>query len=575
MHSMIKKVAILLLTSPLLVMGQPGKGNYSPLPLKDLSSFEGGGPNWSVRGNVSIHPSGAVKPKISAGDGVLIGTPGNPISTKVKAGDIRFYIEFMVSPGATGSVKLPGGQKILISDSHKQLVTNSQSSGYIGQFPTQNAAKAPGLWQTLEVAYDVSVPQLPTSSRLNMLVLNGVNVLETVYLPVINSTDQPQPLTFEVNKGIIAFRNMGYQLLLSRKPVSLSNLNYKVYSDAWDAKTYNKLSHEGKSEMLTQEVTKGMREFHLVYEADIQVQEPGDYIFTGIFSGVAFSLKIDGKNVLDNGESTSQETHSGAINLSQGIHKLKLHYSRFPWRQPAMGIRVEKSGIRPYDLHVLSSLPEPEPKPYISVQPKTQPEMVRSFVLLDGEKYKRTHCISVGSPSGWNYTIDLNRGALLQAWRGNFANVSEMWHERGEPQLLFPAGLTTPVSGKSSIAVLTNGNTLWPDSANVNYLGFNLDAGGFPGYRYAIDGATVKDQLVAGSGGITRKFAIDGTPKGTLYALMASGKNIVQIEKGLYQVDNRYYVQVDKKASVIVRPSVDGQELILPILTGTSYTMYW
>src|SRR5690606_31037229 len=127
----------------------------------------------------------------------------------------------------------------------------------------------------------------------------------------------------------------------------------------------------------------------------MDVQEAGEYIFTTIYSGPVLSLEVDGKAVLETGESTSQETHTGSVNLTQGTHKFKIHYSRFPWRQPALGLRVEKSGIRPYDLHVLSSLPEPEPKPYISVTPDKQPEMVRSFIQLDGEKYKRTHCISV------------------------------------------------------------------------------------------------------------------------------------------------------------------------------------
>lgn len=505
----------------------------------------------------------------------MVGLAGNVLKTKLKANDLRLYLEFMVSPGAEGYVVLPGGQKVLISDSHQQRQPNAMTAGFVGQFPSQNAAKSPGLWQTLELAYDASVPPLNNSARLNMLSLNGVTILETVYLPLNKAVTDPEALSFEVKKGTIAFRNIGYQLLASRKPLTLNNLAYKVYSDKWDSKEYSKLDHEGKSASLTQEVTNGMREFHLVYEGDADVTEAGDYIFTTIYSGPILSLDIDGKSVVTGGESTSQETHNGTVNLTQGNHKLKIHYSRFPWRQPALGLRVEKAGIRPYDLHVLSSLPEPEPKPYISVIPEMQPEMVRSFVLLDGEKFKRTHCISVGSPAGWNYTVDLNRGALLQAWRGNFANVTEMWYERGEPQLLSPAGLTVHVSGRSSLAVLENTNTTWPDSSNINYLGYKIDAQGFPGFRYAIGSATISDQLISDNGGITRTYTIEGTPKGSVYSLMASGKDIVMIEKGLYQVDNRYYVQVDKKANVVLRPAGEMKELLLPVSATTHYTMFW
>ncbi|GGB80798.1 hypothetical protein GCM10011325_05400 [Dyadobacter sediminis] len=559
----------------MMVFGQAVKGNYTPLPLKDLSSFQNAGSNWTVQGDVSIHPSGTVKLKTTSGQGVLVGNPGNAITTTLKASDLRLSTEFMVSAGAEGAIILPGGQRVRISDSSKQKESSALTSGFTGQFPTQNAAKAPGLWQTLELAYDAAVPQLANSARLNFLALNGVTVLETVYLPNSKTVTEAQPISFEVTKGTIAFRNLGYQLLASRKPLALNNLNYKVYSDKWDSKEYSKLDHEGKSPALTQEVTNGMREFHLVYEGDMDVTEAGTYIFTSIYSGPVMTLDIDGKNVMTGGESTSQESHSGTAELSQGNHKFKIYYSRFPWRQPALALRVEKAGVRPYDLHALSSLPEPEPKPYISVTPDMRPEMVRSFIKLDDEKYKRTHCISVGSPEGWNYTMDLNRGALIQAWRGQFANVTEMWYERGEPQILFPAGLNVRVSGKSSLAVLENANAAWPDSSDINFLGYKIDQQGLPGFRYGIGSATVNDQLTPAGNSLSRTFRVDGTPKGNIYSLLASGNRIVEIEKGLYQIDDRYYVQVDKKAKVIVRPAGEGKELLLPVSGTTTYSMFW
>jgi len=575
MQKFIQKCSLLILACPIIALAQTGKGNYTPIPLKDLSTFEARSNNWSLAGNISTPPTGTSKPKISSGEGILVGTPGNPITTKFKAGDLGLSLEFMVSPGAEGYIILPGNQKIRISDSSREKEPNTLTSGYIGQFPVQNAAKAAGLWQTLELAYDASLPQIKNSARLNYLSLNGVTVLETVYLPTTTTISDAQPISLEVTKGSIAFRNIGYQLLASRKPVVLNNLTYKVYSDKWDSKTYTTVAHEGKSENFSQEVSKGMREFHLVYEGNMEVNEAGDYIFTTIYSGPVLELEIDGKNVVSSGESTSQETHMGTVNLSQGNHKFKVHYSRFPWRQPAMGLRVEKAGIRPYDLHVLSSLPEPEPKPYISVIPEMRPEMVRSFVFFDQEKYKRTHCISVGSPSGWNYTVDLSRGALLQAWRGQFANVTEMWYERGEPQLLSPAGLTTKISGKSSLAVLSNANAAWPDSSDINFLGYKLDKAGNPGFSYMVGSETVSDKMISDINGITRTFQIEGTGKGSVFSLLASGNDIVMVEKGLYQVDNRYYIRLDKKASAVLRNSGDQKELILPVTGTVSYTMFW
>ena len=574
MRSIIQKLSLFLLAFPLVVTAQTGKGNYSPIVLKDLSSFENGGSNWSVKGNVSIHPTKNEAAKTQNGEGILVGTAGAAINTKVKAQDLRMYTEFMLSPGAEGNIVLPGGQRLHLADT-KSKEPSSLTSGFIGQFPTQNAAKAPGLWQSVELAYDASVATVKNSARLNSLKLNDVTILESVYLPLSKPVNDAQSIGIEVTKGTIAFRHIGYQLLNDRKPLTLANLNYKLYSDKWDATEYSKLDKEAKTTSLTQEVTNGMREFHLVYEGDMNAEEDGDYVFTTIYSGPIFTLDIDGKTVVTSGESTSQESHTGSVNLTKGTHRFKIHYSRFPWRQPALGLRVQKPGIRQYDLHILSSLPEPEPKPYIGVTPELRPEMVRSFILLPGEKYKRTHCLSVGSPTGWSYTMDLNRGALLQAWRGQFANVTEMWYERGEPQLLEPAGLKVPVSGKSSIAVLENEKSAWPDSANVNYQGYSLDPQGFPSIRYGVASATVSDHITSSTDAINRRIEVKGNPSGSLYSLLASGKNIQLVEKGLYQVDDRYYIQIDKKAKVVLRTSGDNQELLLPISGSASYSMFW
>ena len=574
MQTLINKLSLLFLSCPFVALAQEQNGNYSMLPLKDLTAFESSVPNWSVQGGVTINPNNASKPRFTAGEGILIGTPGNLITTKLKAADLRLSMEFMVSPGAEGYIILPGNQKLLISDSGRKPAMDAHTSGYLGQFPTQNAAKVPGLWQTLELAYDASVPLLPQSGRLNKLSLNGVTVLETVYLPLDKHVDSA-PISFEVKKGTIAFRNIGYQLLASRKPATLTDMSYKLYADKWDSKTFEKLDHEGKADALTQEVSKGLREFHLFYEGNIDIREGGEYQFTSIYQGNVFTLDIDGKSVIQKGESSSQESHTGAITLSPGKHPFKIHYSRFPWMRPALGLRVEKAGIRSYDLHALSSLPEPEPKPYISVKPEMKPEMVRSFILLDGETSKRTHCISVGNPQGWNYTVDLNRGALLQAWKGQFANVTEMWYQRGEPQLLYPAGLTVPVSGKSSFAILADNSTTWPDSSDINFKGYQLDQGGTPTFKYAIGGAEITDKLTSEYDGITRTLQINGTSQGNVYALLAQGKDIVLIEKGLYQIDNRYFIRLDKKAQVILRPKGDGKEMLLPVGRSSAYTMFW
>ena len=556
----------------MLVLAQ--KGNYTPLPLKDLSAFENTSSNWSVKGDVSVLPSANAKLKSKPGEGILVGTSGEAIISKVKAKDLRFSADFMLAPGASGYVLLPGGQKILISDSYKDPQIGTSTSGFAGISPIQNASKAPGLWQNIEINFDASLPDNPKSSRINTLKINDVTVQETAYLPVNKLLNADgESFGFKVNSGTMAFRNIGYQLLENSKPLTVSDLKFKVYKDSWDSKTYEKLDHEGTTKMITQEVTNGLKEFHLVYTGAIEVSETGEYIFTTIYSGPLCTLEIDGKPVVEGGQSTSQESHRGNISLSKGSHSFKLHYARFPWRSPALGLKVEKAGIRAYDLHMLSSLPVPDPKPYMSVTPEMKPEMVRSFVLLPGEIAKRTKCISVGSPNGWNYTMDLDRGALVQAWRGQFADVTEMWYQRGEPQLLYPAGLTVPVSGKSSFAKLANDSTIWPDSANVAFKGYTLNGTGFPAFRYEIDNSIVTDELVSSNAGITR--TLSKSSGGELFALLAEAKKIIELEKGLFQINDDYFIRTDKKSKVTIRNSANKQELILPFTSQISYTLFW
>lgn len=549
--------------------------NYTPIPLTDLSVFEAPSSGWKLSSGLMINPtSGAVNPDRN-GNGVLIGSAGQTLKTRATMQDLRLKFDFMLSPGAQAYVTLPGGARVLLAEGGAVNEPGATTSGYAGLFPTQNATKAAGLWQTLELAYDASTATEPGTARLNSIVLNGVIVQQGEYVPLAKPVTQVQPLALEITKGTVAFRNLGYQALANRKPLSVNNLSYKLLNDPWDTKNPVKVEREGKTATITQELGNGMKEFHLIFEGEMQTDEAGEYTFTIAQSGPVAQLTVDGKEVLAVGESTSQQTHTGRVMLDKGKHKFTLRYSRFPWRAPALGLSVSTAGVRPYDLTTLSSLPVPDPKPYISVTPEGKPEMIRSFIKYQDEKRKRTHSLSVGSPTGWHYTMDLNRAALLQTWRGQFADVTEMWYERGEPQLLETAGLTVPVSGQSSYAVLASNAAAWPDSSDLNYLGYRLDAGGTPTLRYAFGPTTLTDQLAASSDGITRTLGITGAAVPNLYALLGTGQTITLVEKGLYKIDDRYYVRVDGKAKVMQRTSAGRQELLLPLSGTTSYRMFW
>ncbi|WP_229203270.1 PA14 domain-containing protein [Dyadobacter jejuensis] len=557
---------------PVLAMAQTE--TYEPIPLSDLSAFEQPAANWMLQESMTVLPMPKAKPKFQKGAGILVGTPGTELHTKVKAKDLKLSLDFMVTPGASAILTLPGGGEVVLSDSYKQQQLDRHTSGYSGLFPTQNAAKAPGLWQHLELAYDGQVDNLPKSVRLNTLKLNGVTVLEAVYLPKTQDISTAgSSLSLKVNQGTMAFKNLGYQLLKNQQPLSLTGLSYKVYGEKATLSDLKDPVKEGVSELLTQEVTDGMKNFILLYTGTVEVKEAGEYTFSSQYDGSTFILEIDGQEVINGGGSNSQNSITGSVTLPKGNHPLKIIYSRFPWRAGSLGLMVSKPGIRAYHLHALSSLPIPPPKPYIQVDADEEPAMVRSFIQLPYEKTKRTKCISVGSPQGWNYSMDLEKGALIQAWRGAFADVTEMWYQRGEPQLLEPAGLNLLLTGKSTVASLENQQAAWPDSSNIDYLGYNIDNAGYPVYRFTVDGHPITDKLTSTTNGLER--TITAPKANSLSVLLTRADTITAIGKGLYQVDGQYYIQIDSKLKPIIRKSVDKQELILPLNGQVQYTLIW
>lgn len=96
-----------------------------------------------------------------------------------------------------------------------------------------------------------------------------------------------------------------------------------------------------------------------------------------------------------------------------------------------------------------------------------------------------------------------------------------------------------------------------------------------PTLRYAFGPATLTDQLAASSDGLTRTLALTGATVPNLYALLGAGQTITMVEKGLYKIDDRYYVRVDGKAKVMQRTSAGRQELLVPLSGTTSYQMFW
>lgn len=198
----------------------------------------------------------------------------------------------------------------------------------------------------------------------------------------------------------------------------------------------------------------------------------------------------------------------------------------------------------------------------------------RSFMDLPGGT-RVVHAVSAGSSEQVHYTYDMDKGAIIQVWRGGFLNATPMWHERGDGSSR-PLG-TVLRFGKPAFSVgkLASPQAAWmPDTTNINYRpkGYVLDNQDRPEFRYLIYGSTISDatKVLENGEGISREIKTQNLST-DLYVRLAEAASIEEVSKGMYLVDNKsYYLRLDDAggAKPIVRDSNGRKELIIPI-TGT------
>ena len=216
----------------------------------------------------------------------------------------------------------------------------------------------------------------------------------------------------------------------------------------------------------------------------------------------------------------------------------------------------------------------------IVISTEGKPYLLRSFLNYGNKKL--THVISGGYPNQVNYSYDLKEGALIQVWRGQFLDVTDMWHERGEPQLAKPLGALVVLDDAPSLVVLGSLDAPWPDSVpfdDFHNKGYVLDANRFASYEYEVGGMHVVDKISTPQAtGLTREITVTGAPANLYFRVATAGK-IQDLGKGLYAVNDRsYYVQLAAGAKGITRQTPTDTELLVlvePSTTPLTYNLIW
>ncbi|ULQ51174.1 3-keto-disaccharide hydrolase [Flavihumibacter fluvii] len=562
------------------------------LPLTDLSFFKAPAANWQLAGDVWADLNQSNLLTVKNGTGILVNLVsktkhGEDLFTSIEHGDMDLELDYLMAKGSNSGIYLQGRYEVQLLDSWGIAIPKAVDNGaiYDRNAPRQNVSRAPGLWQHLKISFQA--PRFDANGRktdnakMLRIELNGVLIHEGISLagPTGGAMGDNEvangPLRIQGDHGTVAFKNISITKYDKARP-GLSNLHYTVYEGKFNEEPdFSELipKFEGSAEMISSNMVQLKNEFLVRYTGKLQVNEAGEYAFNLSTPGGKGFLKINDKTVIPMDQSDGE----GKITLPAGSMPFELAYAKFEdWAQPALGLSVAGPGIREYSASDANT-PGGDVVDPILVN-ATNNTLLHSFMDIPGQRI--VHAVSVGSPTKLHYTYDMEKGNLVQVWRGGFLDATPMWHERGDGSSR-PAG-SVVLFGTSSFFLqkLSSQQQAWStDSAGTGYRpkGYQLDKEDRPAFRYQLYGSNVVDAMVAleNGQGIKREITVKG-PAQNLHALLARGKNIELLPGGLYIIDDKaYYIQVNDNggAQPILRTSGGQQELLLPVKEKITYTI--
>jgi hypothetical protein len=586
-----------------IAMGQNVKPRLNTLPLNDLTSFSTKGDQWKIIGAVDAGFSDTLL-QHKAGEGILLNDfnravhyrTAAPIQTKMEHGDLVLEFDFMIPKGGRSRVFLQSRYGIQIADSWGVQLPKSndmggiyergeKGNGFDGKAPLKNAGFAPGIWNHMEISFQA--PRFDAngkkilSAKFNYVKLNGISLHENIFLSGPSRGAQFEdekaqgPFSFQGDHGVIAIKNIRYAPQEELK-VSLSDLRYAYFEKS--AKTpeqaaKTKPTSSGVASTLDSRLASARDLFFLQFEGKLTVPVKDNYTFTMLCSGDA-SLEIDGKAVIaPTWNHLGGYPIVGSTELEAGNHNFKLWINKdLNWSSPGLSLFIEKPNSKAVALHSPASMPERIPSPLIAVQSNSSPELVRSF--MDHNNRKLTHVLSVGDPHQVHYSYDLLQGGLLQVWKGDFLNTTEMWYERGEPQTATALGAAINLAGNCPVYE----PTLVKDSVTAyHYKGYSLDTKGLPTFNYAYHQLKITDKIQAleNGNGLKRTINIDGDKQNTIIRI-AQASSIKSMGNGLFIAgDHQYFISIDPSMNAKVENYHGQQVLIVPASASIAYTIIW
>ncbi|ODS86985.1 MAG: hypothetical protein ABS46_00495 [Cytophagaceae bacterium SCN 52-12] len=560
---------------------------YTAVSLEDLSAFKTTGANWQVAGNARADRHAEGDLSVWPGTGVLANVmdAGNRahLFSRFEHGDMELELEVLMAKGANSGIYLQGRYEVQLLDSWgKDKLTYGDmggiyqrtnpitQQGYEGYAPLVNACRAPGLWQKIYIHF--RAPEFDESgkktadARFVTVSVNGVTVQKDVAVsgPTRSGayTDERPygPLMIQGNHGKIALRNIRYKLY-NREKVSLHQLTCTEYPTPGDSLrnfTRQNAGTTGRADSLSWRRAGAGDTFLLLFRGEMQFPEKGDYLFSMQAGGGGMLVMGGDTIIVHDGANPFDRVAAGRYQAKQDRVPFELIYNKpLQWRE-GLALYAEGPGMEAHPLHSQGSVfTEPYVEPVLISTGEDKAQVQRSFVNTGGEK--KTHCISVGTPQGTHFTVDLQTGSLLQVWDGGFLDATPMWHRRGNLQVAVPLGPVIPIKAGHDFSKAGG------EPVQLQLKEYVLDKEGIPEFFYTAEGLEVSDKLVPGREGrsLVRKLKVRA--RQPYVFRVASGTVIEQLPGGDYLVnDKEFYLTLKGNGlKPELRTNAQGQEILL------------
>lgn len=594
-------LVICLLNTPNRIIAQS-----SGISLNDLSSFKNPGKSWSIAGDVTADLNKPNAILASPGTGVLVNTSVNnngiDLVTNLEHGDADLELDYMLAKGSNSGIYLQGRYEFQLLDSWGMKNPRPGDNGgiyerwdeskpegqkgYGGHAPRQNVSRGPGLWQHLRLSFQAprfdATGRKFENARILRAELNGVVIHENLELQgptrgsISNAEAATGPLRLQGDHGSAAFKNIRVTSYGMPRP-ELSNLKYTVYKGRFNPTAdISKLPPEAQGplgNLSGDNINKLPGEYFIKYTGTIKIPQAGEYFFNTAVPGGRGIIRINNQPL----NAQPGRGQRAGVTLSAGELPFELLYVKNQdWTNRAVAMSVAGPGVRDYIIgDALAAAGEGGADPiYVDAPVNT---VLRSFMDMPGGP-RVVHAVSVGSPEQVHYTYDMDKGAIIQVWRGRFLDATPMWYSRGDGSSR-PVG-TVQRFGRPAFALgkLASAESPWEtDSAGYVTKGYRLDKNDLPVFRYQTFGSTVEDAInVTENGqGIRREINIQ-QPVPNLYARLAESNSIQMLENGLYILEGKsYYVKVEDSggAKPVIRDSNGRKELVVPVQNKIIYSI--